>query len=98
MVDKFLPSWSFSIVRGVGPSVPRKPDPTASLDIARELQVPPEQFLYLGDTNTDMQTANSAGMYAVGALWGFRGADELLKNGAKALVKRPQDVLDLLRA
>jgi hypothetical protein len=42
-----------------------------------------------------MQTANRAGMYAVGALWGFRTRQELLANGAGALVERPMDVMDM---
>lgn len=95
-VEKLLPKWSFQIVRGVGPSTPKKPDPTAALQIADELQIHPHRFIYLGDTNTDMLTANSAGMYAVGALWGFRTEQELLASGAKALVEKPQDVLKLL--
>ena len=90
-----MPDWSFKIVRGVCSSVAKKPDPTAALQIARELQIQPQHFLYLGDTNTDMQTANSAGMYAVGALWGFRTAEELKENGAKELVEKPSDVLNL---
>jgi phosphoglycolate phosphatase len=96
MVAKLLPQWSFDVVCGAGPSIPKKPDPTAALHIAEELKIPPRQILYLGDTNTDMQTANSAGMYAVGALWGFRSAEELRKNGAKALVAHPMDVPALL--
>lgn len=95
MVEKLLPDWSFRIVRGAKPSMPKKPDPAAALDIARELHIPPCRFLYLGDSNIDMQTANSAGMYAAGALWGFRTAEELLANGAKTLIENPQDVLKL---
>jgi phosphoglycolate phosphatase len=97
-VDRFLGDWSFQIVRGVKPSVPKKPDPSAALQIARELGIPADRFLYLGDTNTDMQTALAAGMYPVGALWGFRSAEELVESGARALVERPQDVLNLLGA
>jgi phosphoglycolate phosphatase len=93
MVEKLLPSWSFRIVRGAKPSIPKKPDPTAALDIARQLQIPPHLFLYVGDSDIDMQTANAAGMYPAGALWGFRTAEELLANGAKTLIKNPQDVL-----
>jgi len=95
-VEKLLGQWSFEIVRGVGPQVPKKPDPTGALKIAAELSIAPAQVLYLGDTNTDMQTARSAGMYAVGALWGFRTAEELLASGAKALVAQPREVLKLL--
>lgn len=29
-------------------------------------------LILLGDTGTDMKTANAAGMYPVGVLWGFR--------------------------
>jgi phosphoglycolate phosphatase len=93
MVEKLLPDWSFRIVRGAKPPMPKKPDPAATLQITRELQTPPHRFLYLGDTNTDMLTANAAGMYAVGALWGFRTAEELNASGAKTLVEKPQDVL-----
>jgi len=95
-IAKLLPEFSFNIVLGVKPSVPKKPDPTAALYIADKLGIPPNKFLFLGDTNTDMQTASSAGMFAVGALWGFRDADELLENGAKALVETPAEVLNLL--
>lgn len=93
MVEKLLPDWSFRIVRGARPAMPKKPDPAAALDIAGELQIPPCRFFYLGDSNIDMQTANFAGMYAAGALWGFRTAEELLANGAKTLIKNPQDIL-----
>ncbi len=95
MVRELLSNWSFEIVRGAGPDTPVKPDPFGALQIAGELDILPGQFVYLGDTNTDMQTANSAGMYAVGALWGFRTAKELLDNDAKILVETPVDILKL---
>jgi len=95
-VKSLLADWSFEIVRGISDSVAPKPDPAGALQIAEELQIEPGRFLYLGDTNTDMQTADAAGMYAVGALWGFRDAQELAGSGAKALAQRPQDVLDII--
>ncbi len=95
-VDKLLPDWSFDRIYGARESIPRKPDPTAALEIAREMDVPPAQWLYLGDTNTDMRTACSAGMYAVGVLWGFRTADELREHGAQALLTHPQELSSIL--
>ncbi|MEA3225341.1 MAG: HAD family hydrolase [Planctomycetota bacterium] len=94
-VEKLLPDFCFEIVRGARPEVPVKPDPTAALQIADELDIPPGRFIYLGDTDTDMQTANAAGMFAAGALWGFRTAEELSANGAQALFKTPQEVLNM---
>ena len=67
-----------------------------AIQIAQQLQVEPKYVLYLGDTGTDMQTARDSGMFALGALWGFRAAEELMVNGAKALVAHPVEVLQLL--
>jgi phosphoglycolate phosphatase len=96
MVEKLLPRYRFEIVQGALPDVPVKPDPAAALQIAKQLKIPPEQFLYLGDTNTDMKTAVAAGMFPLGCLWGYRTADELLESGAKALVQTPEEVLAFL--
>jgi phosphoglycolate phosphatase len=96
IIDKLLPKWSFDIVFGERAKVPRKPHPAGAIEISSLLDIPPEEFLYLGDSDTDMETANAANMYAVGALWGFRKADELLAAGAKKLIPRPLDLLEIL--
>jgi len=97
MVARLLPKWRFAAVHGEQPGTPRKPDPAAALRIAADLGLRPERILYLGDTDTDMRTAVAAGMFPVGALWGFRGAGELIDNGARELISRPTDVLGLVR-
>ena len=96
MVDKLLPGEAFDIVLGARDGVPKKPAPDAIEEILAEFNIQPADVLYLGDTNTDMQTAVNAGLLAVGALWGFRTADELRKHGAAYLLERPTDVLSLL--
>jgi phosphoglycolate phosphatase len=96
MTAELLAGFRFDLVRGALPGVPLKPDPASALAIAGELGVPPEACLFLGDTNIDMKTATAAGMFAVGALWGFRTADELLTSGAAALVSSPHELLGLL--
>jgi len=96
MASALLPSWRFETVMGERPPVPRKPDPSAALLISDMLGISPDRFLYLGDTATDMRTANGAGMYAVGVLWGFRSEEELLANGARKLISHPSELLDLV--
>ena len=95
IVDKLLGEWSFAAVQGLDENTPHKPDPTAAIAIAEKLGFEPGEILYVGDTNTDMQTAVAAGMYPVGVLWGFRGAEELTANGAKVLIEEPGDLLKL---
>jgi phosphoglycolate phosphatase len=95
-VAKLLPRWQFAVVQGARPGLARKPDPAAALDIARHFRLEPAEIVYLGDTNTDMQTAVAAGMYPVGALWGFRSAEELVTSGAAVLIERPIDLVDII--
>ncbi len=97
-VRDLLPGYRFDPVFGQRPGVAPKPDPAAALEIAARLGARPEEILYLGDTATDMQTAVRAGMFAVGALWGFRTRKELEESGARVLVSRPEDLLHLVRA
>lgn len=96
MVSRLLRHWRFQIIAGALPDVPKKPSPTAALDIAQRLNLRPSEFLYVGDSGVDMQTAAGAGMYPVGAMWGFRTAGELLAGGAKTLIAKPADLLGLL--
>jgi len=84
------------VILGQREGVPKKPDPAGMLEICQQLRVSSEEFLYLGDTATDMKTAVSAGCYPVGVLWGFRTEQELKDNGAQAIIKKPLDALDLL--
>lgn len=95
-VVKLLSRWRFSEIRGIDADTPRKPDPTGALEIARRIGVSPPDFFYLGDTATDMRTAVGAGMRAVGALWGFRGAEELVGGGAEILIDYPTKLINLL--
>lgn len=95
-VSALLPKWKFEMVVGATAERPHKPHPAGALKIAEEMGVSPGEFLYLGDTNTDMQTALAAGMYAVGALWGFRDQAELEAAGAKITIAHPMDLLRII--
>ncbi len=95
-VAAFFADLRFDIVMGQQVGIPHKPDPTGARLIAERLQIAPARFLYLGDSSIDMQTAIAAGMFPVGALWGFRPREELLNSGARALINRPGDLLHLL--
>lgn len=96
IVSALLSDWKFDAVVGSRPGIPLKPDPTAALETAANMGIPPERFIYCGDTEIDMRMAKTARMYPVGALWGYRTADELRAAGAQALIGKPLELLDLL--
>ena len=95
-INEFFPRWTFDAVLGQRSSLPIKPDPSGAFEIARCLNVPPADFIYLGDTAIDMKTATASGMFPAGATWGFRSEKELQENGARALLKTPLEVMGLL--
>lgn len=95
-VRKLLPKWPFKAVIGQRDEANRKPDPSGALEISQKLHIPPEDFLFLGDSAVDMKTAIAASMFPVGVLWGFRTAEELRESGARALISRPEDLYAIL--
>ena len=96
IVLALLPEWNFEAIIGFSSEEYKKPNPFVALQISEKLGISPEDMIYVGDSGTDMQTANNAGMYAVGALWGFRTKEELTSNGAKYLLNIPSDLIKIL--
>ncbi len=97
VVEHFFPARFFVEVWGARPEYPKKPDPAGALALAGAVGCLPSEFLYLGDTDIDMKTALAAGMYPVGACWGFRPAEELSAAGARTLAANPRHVVELAR-
>lgn len=96
IVMALLPKWDFEVIVGLKIEAHKKPNPIVALKISEKINIPVENIIYLGDTGIDMQTANNAGMYAVGVLWGFRTKEELNLNGAKYLLEHPMDLIKIL--
>lgn len=94
-VVSFLFGSLFDRVQGQEEGLRRKPAPDGALKIAKDFGVLPAECLYIGDTWTDMETGKAAGMFTVGALWGYRDQEELEKSGAMALAAIPGDILDI---
>jgi len=96
IIKKYFGDDLFSLVYGAREGFPKKPDTTVALSIAKELQAEPSQCIYLGDTNTDMQTGKASGFFTIGVTWGFRTEEELKNNNADAIVRKPAEVLNCL--
>jgi phosphoglycolate phosphatase len=92
-VREFLSKWKFKAVFGQREGHPMKPDPAVPREIVKHLNIPPQAFLYLGDSDADMKTAVNADMFPVGALWGFRSEKELRDSGAVEVINQPMELL-----
>ena len=64
-----------------------KPHPEPLLHAARQLGIPAEQCLYVGDDLRDIQAGRAAGMQTAAASWGYLGMGEAIEAwGADHLV------------
>ena len=97
VVYKFFGESMFNIVQGQMEIIPKKPDPTGVINLAKRLGVREDEVLYVGDTDVDMQTGINASMNTAGVLWGFRDEQELRDNGAQYIVSEPAQLLDLIK-
>ena len=95
VVGKVFGKEAFDYVRGGIEGVPLKPDPTAVFDIMKELNVSPEEVIFVGDTNIDIATGKNAGLYTIGVLWGFREREELEKAGADVITDSVEEILKI---
>ncbi|MGE0078709.1 MAG: HAD family hydrolase [Bacteroidales bacterium] len=96
VVAQLFPNNHFEHVVGFTTDELKKPNPQCALQICNDLGLTPSEMLYVGDSETDMQTATNANMLAIGVLWGFRTKEELLTNGAKHLLKHPLELIEIL--
>lgn len=83
----------FDYVAGEQPGIPKKPDPAGVVKILKQLGVKPEECLYFGDTNTDMETGLGAGLTTAGVTWGFRDRKELESFHPQYVIDHPGEVL-----
>jgi phosphoglycolate phosphatase len=64
--------------------------------VLRDFGIAPQEALYIGDTEIDVQTAENTGMPCVCVSWGFRSVDFLQSLHPFAIIDRPGDLLSLL--
>lgn len=74
----------------------RKPAPDTVYLALSELGVLPEDAVYVGDSDVDVETAANAGLPCVSVTWGFRDEPFLRAHGAQTLIQRPLELLYLI--
>jgi 2-phosphoglycolate phosphatase len=75
----------------------RKPHPAPLLHAAQLLALPPQQCIYVGDAQRDVQSARAAGMQVLLALYGYLGPDDQPDTWqADAQIQSPLGILQWL--
>lgn len=97
VVERYYPGL-FSVVQGALPGVPVKPDPALLHRLMDRMGADPENTLFVGDSNVDIQTAKNGSLPGCGVLWGFRTQAELEEADADFLVSDPEQLYALITA
>ena len=74
---------------GESAAVRTKPNPDAILAAVKQMGVPLEQCVYVGDSEVDVEAARNAGLDCISVSWGFRSVEQLLAAGAARIVSDP---------
>ena len=96
VVETFFGKEMFDRIQGQCDALPKKPDPAGVFYILEALGVKPEEGIYMGDSDVDMQTGKAAGMLTIGASWGFRSKELLEQTGADATIDHAEELLKFL--
>lgn len=89
---QYLSDFGFNIVLGQSDRYPLKPNPASTNHILSQLGVTCDECIFVGDGETDVQTAKAANIKCVSVLWGFRTREQLLKAGAENFAEKFSDI------
>lgn len=97
LVRRFFPERKFVKVLGQREGMPIKPDPEIVREIERAYgKTEPDEVVYAGDSDVDMETGRNAGVVTAGVLWGFRTRAELAGWHPQALCASPEELGDFI--
>ena len=107
LVDRFFSQY-VDVAIGERVGMRRKPAPDMVLEAIRQLDTSSAQnthqpknnnhqpvttnAVYIGDSDTDILTAQNSGLPCISVLWGFRDREFLLKHGATTVVEKPEEI------
>jgi len=91
-----FPSGSFDRVQGGVPGRALKPDPASVWELLVELSLTPSDTIFAGDSEVDIKTAVSSGCFPLGVAWGYRSRETITNAGARLIIEKPEELLELL--
>lgn len=70
-LDKFFSDIDFFMIMGHDFNYPSKPDPYAVNEIIKKANIDSDEVIYIGDSGTDIKTAQNGGIDCVVVKWGY---------------------------
>ena len=86
----------FDFAVGEREGIRKKPAPDSVNEVLKTLGCSRDRAVYIGDSDVDIQTAANAQMDHIIVEWGFRDIPFLIAKGAKVLVEKPEEILEIV--
>lgn len=87
----------FDLIVGQQEGLNIKPAPDSVNLILKKFGVEKKDAVYIGDSDVDVQTAINSELDFIGVDWGFRGREFLKQHGAKTIVSKADEILELVK-
>lgn len=98
ILGKMFPDFHFDEVIGYLKDLPPKPHPDGVYKIAGKFGAQLSECVYIGDTKTDIATAQNAGIDCVCVTWGQGAVEELMKCSPACIVSSAEEIGKLVLA
>ena len=93
LVERYFGDYKFTCVLGQRDGHPIKPDAGIINEIMKTCHdIHPDEVIYCGDSDVDMQTGINAGVKTIGVTWGFRSKEELAAYSPCLLADNPEEI------
>ena len=96
VVNELFPRDTFSIILGMMKKFEKKPAAEPLNFVLDYLGVAPQDAVYVGDSEVDVEFARNAGLPCVSVTWGLRPRSELIAAGATCLIDDPEELLEVV--
>lgn len=96
LCKKFFKDIKFEKIIGYKENYPSKPDPTGVYEIIETLNLEKQDAVYIGDTISDVKTAENAGIDAVFVEWGQGKEEDKNSDAVKLIVNKTEDIYNFI--
>ena len=96
VIETLYPKDLYSIVLGRMDKFAIKPAPDVLRFIMDFFGVTPEESVYVGDSDVDVEFARNTGLDCVSCTWGYRSRKQLLEAGATCLIDDFEELLQIV--
>lgn len=98
LCQKYFPNLiDIAIGENEAAGINKKPAPDTVNLVLKQLELTPNQAIYVGDSDVDILTAKNSNMPCISVTWGFRDIQFLKEHNANIIINDPKEIIDYLK-